>query len=570
MSSSLPPSTLSPHLLLLILFSTAQIVVVCSFTYPVIFPSSYEATRESISKSSSILSSLPLHRQDVLYSSSLSQLDTERTKSDKYFDDKILQDTDSSTTSNPMTVGNQQMTYQSIHLISLPPLEDSSSPLSSSSSTKIIKDLWKWKDVVLGDGRDYFIPRPRALKALSNILIGSSFEQSLSSPNMDNSENGNSNGNARLITTIEECAILSNCARMDVLLYVTTDVITTADTDVSADMFHSKKHEIENLMLEASKTLVSNCLVNQLNLYQSKRQNGKGGGSGTGTGSGTSAMNILWEGLSSFLDLPGMVITDAETNQSNECDKNDITSTTPSITNSNTSETSQTLTTLLESKSQLNDILLHFCLVASGLAKRNSRPGRPVTFRPFSSRDAHIMLQLKRTVEVLVSMDKEQSKKQNQIQQKEEERQQRYSHVKLVLDCALNAGKAARDINTVPILAQLKNYDCEGKYSTSAPAQLAAEAIEDVKRLAIQPAIDRCMEKLMSQKYTERIVLFRQQVDERMMMISQKNAVASASKGQTSVIVKKMVHDTIVELRSGNDVDTREILLQIEAELSRC
>jgi len=54
--------------------------------------------------------------------------------------------------------------YTTFHLLSLPPL--------SESSSKIIRDVWKWKDIALGDGRDYFVPRPRALKALSDLLVG--------------------------------------------------------------------------------------------------------------------------------------------------------------------------------------------------------------------------------------------------------------------------------------------------------------------------------------------------------------------------------------------------------------
>ncbi len=58
--------------------------------------------------------------------------------------------------------------------------------------------------------------------------------------------------------------------------------------------------------------------------------------------------------------------------------------------------------------------------VAAGMAPRASRPDRPVLFRPFSSRDAHIMLQLKRTAEV----------------------DSQYPRMKIILDAVLNAGKA--------------------------------------------------------------------------------------------------------------------------------
>ena len=563
-------------LLLVILISTFEVLVVCSFSFPRIFPHTYsksplnqyhETTITTIPKPlPSPSPSSPSFYRSVLFSLPLPQEDTEQLKSFNLNSAQYsqgataLQDETTIATTNESNTNvdcitatpvapNHTKSYQSMHLISLPPLEDSSS--LSSSQIKIVKEIWKWKDIVLGDGRDYFIPRPRALRALSQILIRRSFEQVLSlGEDIDGSGNDNGKNNVKLDATIEECAILSNCARMDVLLYVTTNVTSTNTSD---DIINKNKNAIENQVLVATKTLVSNCLVNQLTLYQTMRNNGKEGG----TTAGPSPMNIFWEGISSFLDLPGMVITDPETNKSNQHDKNTIIESSSDTTTA-TTETSQTLMTLLECSSQLEDILSHFCLVAAGLAKRNSRPGRPVTFRPFSSRDAHIMLQLKRTVEVLVSMDKEQ----------QQDKQQNSNHVKLVLECALSAGKAARDVNTVPILAQLKKYDCEGKYSTSAPTQLAAKAIKDVKKLAIQPAIDRCMDKLKSQKYTEQILRFKQQVDHKMTMSRQKEGECD-SKRHNSILIKQMVHDTIVELRNGDDIDTEKILSQIDVELSK-
>jgi len=394
--------------------------------------------------------------------------------------------TNSCSTTNPKS-------FNTIHLISLPPL------LSDDTSPKLIKDIWKWKDIVLGDGRDYFIPRPRALKALSDILIGSSLTQSISD-----------NDDVLLHHGIEECAILSNCARMDVLLCLQTNVTTYHQYNCQYDQNenHSKndmESRIHDSIEEASKVLVANCIMNQLTAYQRIKKE-KGGSA------------IIWEGLSSFFDLPGMV------------------SMTDVVTNGGRNENSQGLSELLISSSQLDEIILHFCNVAAGLAKRDSRPDRPVTFRPFSSRDAHIMLQLKRTVEVA-----------NQ-----------YSRVKLILDTSLNAGKAARDVNTVSILKEMKKYDGEGKYSVAAPPQLALQAIEDVHKLAIQPAIDRCINKLRSQENTERIVLFQTQID----AIFEKKGHMGANQN-----IKQLIHDTIVSLRNGDIVDVEATLMTIELEL---
>ena len=383
----------------------------------------------------------------------------------------------------------------SIHLISLPPL--------SEKSSKIVKDLWKWKDIVLGDGRDYFIPRPRALKALGNILVGSSFIIHHQSQSFESIHN------YTLRHSIDECAILSNCARMDILLSVSTNV-TISNKNVL-------KLDIAEEALEASSLLVANCLLDQLSSYQNMQKD-KGSGA------------TLWEGISSFLDLPGMVVTDAQ----GGVDDNNIITEERDISIDEIQENVRELSDLMSGESKLNEIILHFCLIAAGLAKRDSRPDRVIAFRPFSSRDAHIMLQLKRTVEVAME----------------------YSRVKTILDTALNAGKASRDVNKVPILKQLKKYDCEGKYSTPAPLELAEIAIDDVKELAIQPAIDRCISKLSSQQNVEQISSFKAKVDK----------VIEDQELQENPRVKRLTHETIVQIRNGINVDIDEVLSQIYSE----
>lgn len=48
-----------------------------------------------------------------------------------------------------------------------------------------------------------------------------------------------------------------------------------------------------------------------------------------------------------------------------------------------------------------------------------------------------------------------------------------YPRCKLILDCALSAGKAARDEKKVPIISRLRGYDGEGRYRMPAPVELA-------------------------------------------------------------------------------------------------
>ena len=57
----------------------------------------------------------------------------------------------------------------------------------------MVRRIWDFKDDVLGDGRDYFVPRPKTLQALNQIL--------------------------RQQLQAKECVVLSNCARFDIFLF---------------------------------------------------------------------------------------------------------------------------------------------------------------------------------------------------------------------------------------------------------------------------------------------------------------------------------------------------------------
>ena len=73
---------------------------------------------------------------------------------------------------------SKNTTQHRLYLYSLPAsnlLEQSLSAATSNSSSSahtalLIRRLWEWKDNVLGDGRDYFVPRPNTLSALNQLL----------------------------------------------------------------------------------------------------------------------------------------------------------------------------------------------------------------------------------------------------------------------------------------------------------------------------------------------------------------------------------------------------------------
>ncbi len=164
--------------------------------------------------------------------------------------------TESESAAKTTTKRTKPTTTTTLHLISLPPLIVSDKP--ESCTPKIVRDLWKWKDIVLGDGRDYFIPKPRALKALSDVLIGSSSCE---------------NEDIHMVHTIQEAAILSNCARLDVLVALQSNNGTTCSDEHDSQ---SNEHETEAEAETAAKFMVADCLLNQLEVFQKRRADSSG------------------------------------------------------------------------------------------------------------------------------------------------------------------------------------------------------------------------------------------------------------------------------------------------------
>jgi len=172
---------------------------------------------------------------------------------------------------------------------------------------------------------------------------------------------------------------------------------------------------------QAAKRVVGEALAAQLSSYGSRKQ------------------NAVLDGLASVFDLAG-VINDSPTSIGVDADAF-----------STASELERVLVTIEGS----HDVCRYLCRVASGMADRPSRPGREVPFRPFSSRDAHVMLQIKRTAEV-----------------------SKGARVRALFDASLQAGKAARDPSMVPELVPLKPYGTDGRYSSDAPEYLIQAAVE--------------------------------------------------------------------------------------------
>jgi hypothetical protein len=218
---------------------------------------------------------------------------------------------------------------------------------------KTVAEVWRWKDAVLGDGRDFFVPRPKTLAALQQYLVSSSAADVVHQEPM-----------------IEAVVVLSNCARLELLLVI---------SNINNNNDSSHEQASSSSLQEA----ISHALLRQVWHVQGLRFGPPP------------------------LDWPASIVTEPATfphqnsSSSSSKDRADM--------------LVQDLARHWKRYDTMPAILTHWCDVAAGMATRPNRPDRgghrqddddrddedPTRigpFRPFSSRDAHIMLQMKRLV----------------------------------------------------------------------------------------------------------------------------------------------------------------------------
>lgn len=287
------------------------------------------------------------------------------------------------------TSNNRQSSSQhSVHLLSLPPRNDTYALQGES----LVRECWRWKDTMLGDGRDYFVPRPRALNAFHSLFVGMEItavyddrgdenaiiEVILKLPSASSVSDGpsevievrlpitdakhNMNGisidetkpqssTSENTFVIDECVALSNCARFDVIL-----VLKSIRSNVVKKEKSNTLSEVSAAAANAARYAVAYTLQQQIISQRSKTKS-----------------LLERTGLSSWLDLPDGINTNSI--QSN------------SLTKEQYKEIYQ-LVQRLTSMEGAYSISNHLCLIAGGLAPRPNRPDREVLFRPYSSRDA--------------------------------------------------------------------------------------------------------------------------------------------------------------------------------------
>jgi hypothetical protein len=135
----------------------------------------------------------------------------------------------------------------------------------------------QWPDgvSVLGDGRDFFIPKPRTIRALQSYL----------STHHDSGENWHQ-------YVISECVVLSNCARFEILLLVNTNhynITPNTSMVVNRKDCHTGNDRNRQQFTNDVVTGISSMLVRQV---QSHHKNGN---------------NVFSTATTSLLDWPGAI-----------------------------------------------------------------------------------------------------------------------------------------------------------------------------------------------------------------------------------------------------------------------
>lgn len=202
------------------------------------------------------------------------------------------------------------------------------------------------------------------------------------------------------------------------------------------------------------------------------------------------------------------------------------------------------------------NIARYLCRVAAGLEAQGRRPGRPVVFRPFSSRDAHIMLQLKRTADIANPKQTQQS-----IGVFARQTQPR---LKALLDVALQSGKAARDPDLVPAILPLKQYGSGGsssRYSLGdAPIELSNQAAQQATELAIDPMVAKYVKKWTALEVSEQIQAFWQAMS---VAVEEKFGVDLETSAKAKPM-RAVLHPYLMAIREGTTVKMDDALRELE------
>ena len=462
--------------------------------------------------------------------------------------------------------------HHNIHLVSLPYSDTDSIDDGNDSSTSddnidtkiLLKKCWQWKNSITGDNytprrqrrrrraRIKFIPRALTIQQFQELFIGMKIhvvidedtkmkvvlkntQTSLDNdividvPSSSNYITNNTtpfsssyitnNEKAAIeetIFTIEECSVISTCARMDIIFVLQSDT----NNDILKQI--------------ATQYLVAYTIQQQLHFtsYQSTKEQEK-------------EVNLIANELKHI-------------------------------------EGSRSIST-------------HLCLVACGLATRPDKSTSEVIFRPFDSQDAHILLQMKRSVEIVSVMgdmsatrhtDKKRKKRNHKG--KKQNRRRRSStgrlesnrnkvstqdstsrgRIKTLLDTALTAGKKARNEAAIPEISSLKEYSKD-----DTPNEIMLPTIDVVMDRAIKPSVTKCIKRLESFENgsSSQITSLRMQVYAMVDALTEQQdaRMDDVRQRQLKRLANKLLHQPTMQLRQEklSDKELEDIILQIELRL---
>jgi len=450
--------------------------------------------------------------------------------------------------SDPVVVGDENKTTTTttnVHLLSLQwtdnePVDDG----RGFSST--VRAVWRWKDAVLGDGRDFFVPKPKTVAALQSYLLAAALDDG------DNNDN-----------YWKECVVLSNCARFEIL------VVTASNTgdDDDDDEAPSCRRAVE---VDAVARRISSRLLCQVASHHHHQQQ-------------QSWRRRLFQ-LQLPLDWPGMIDPHAHDNHQHGLlmEDNSSSSSSSSSQQQHPASSSSSLLSVPELsrhwtvRTGPRAVATHLALVAAGLAPRPRRPDRPVVFRPFSSRDAHILLQLKRTLEVAgataassrTTPDSSSTSSPGNPNSTTTTTTTNGSWSSTLLRGALQAGKAARNPTLVPELLELRrNYGTGNnpKFDRTPPMEVSKRVAAAARRRAIAPAVRDCAAQWTAREQADRIQSFRTRAFQ---LLSAVPPTDNDNEAKQRLFLQKQLHEPTLQLRGGLPVDETTFLENLAGQLA--
>ena len=353
----------------------------------------------------------------------------------------------------------------------------------------------------------------------------------------------------------KECVVLSNCARFEILV-VTAD--NTGDDDEAPSSCRAV--EVDTVARRISSRLLCQVASHQQQSWRRQFQ------------------------LQLPLDWPGMIDPHAHDNHQHKLQIEDaLSSASSSSQHHNHHHRASSSSSSLLSVPELSRhwtvrtgpraVATHLSLVAAGLAPRPRRPDRPVVFQPFSSRDAHILLQFKRTLEVAgtaASSSSATPESSSSSSNPNSTTTTNGSWSSTLLRGALQAGKAARNPTIVPELLELRqNYGTGNnpKFDLAPPVEVSKRVAAAARRRAIAPAVRDCAAQWTAREQADRIQSFRARAFQ-LLSAPPPDDDDVVDKAKQRLFLQKQLHEPTLQLRRGLPVDETTFLEKLAGQLA--